>query len=109
LPTAWLHRAGPVNFTIGTPARPRHGGGSASALLQYKLPRRVTQLGRILDINAVPRDKTARSCIDPAANAASVAVLSGLVQIRRTSSRAFSQRSVARPGFDFVMDRTSTR
>jgi hypothetical protein len=98
--------AGPVNFTIGTPGTtPGTTGGSAAALLQYNSPAVYLNAGRILDINASPRDGGRTVCIDPAANAASVAGLSGLFNPQGILSTQYKKGLMGNAlGFDFVMD-----
>ncbi len=98
--------AGPVNFTIGTPGTtPGTAGGSATGLLQYNSPSVYLNAGRILDINAAPRDKSRTICIDPAANAASVAGLSGLFNPQGILSSQYKSGLLGNAlGFDFVMD-----
>lgn len=64
---------------VGTPGTtPGTGGGSASGLLQYNSPQVYLNAGVLLDVNAAPRDGRRKAIIDPLANAASVAGLSGL-------------------------------
>jgi hypothetical protein len=98
--------AGPVNFTIGTPGTtPGTAGGSATGLLQYNSPAVYLNAQRILDINAVPRDKSRTICIDPAANAASVAGLSGLFNPQSTLAAQYKNGLMGNGlGADFVMD-----
>ena len=96
----------PVNFTIGTPGTtPGTVGGPAAALLNYNSPAAYLNAGRILDINAAPRDKSRTICIDPAANAASVAGLSGLFNPQGVLSAQYKNGLMGNAlGFDFVMD-----
>jgi hypothetical protein len=98
--------AGPVNFSIGTPGTtPGTTGGSAVALLQYNSPAAYLNAGRILDINGVARDKSRTVCIDPAANASSVAGLSGLFNPQGILSTQYRNGLMGNAlGFDFVMD-----
>jgi len=98
--------AGPVNFSIGTPGTtPGTSGGSATGLLQYNSPAIYLNAGRILDINAVPRDKNRTVCIDPAANAMSVGGLSGLYNPQGVISEQYRNGLMGNGlGFDFVMD-----
>jgi len=98
--------AGPVNFTVGTPGTtPGVTGGSATGLLQYNSPSVYLNAGRILDINAAPRDKSRTICIDPAANAQSVAGLSGLFNPQAVLSAQYKNGLMGNGlGFDFVMD-----
>jgi len=97
---------GPVNFTIGTPGTtPGTAGGSATALLQYNSPAVYLNAQRILDINAAPRDKNRTIVIDPAANAASVAGLSGLFNPQSIISAQYKNGLMGNGlGADFVMD-----
>ncbi len=97
--------AGPVYFTIGTPGTtPGTGGGSASALLQYNAPAVYLNAGRILDINAAPRDANRTVIMDPAANAASVGGLSGLFNPQGIISDQYKSGLLGNAlGFDFVM------
>lgn len=98
--------SGPVNFTIGTPGTtPGTTGGSATALEQYNAPAIYLNAGRILDINAAPRDKGRTVCIDPAANAMSVGALSGLFNPQGVISEQYKAGLLGNAlGFDFVMD-----
>lgn len=95
--------AGPVNFTIGTPGTaPGTSGGSA--LLTSTSPAVYLNAGRILDINAAPRDKGRSVIIDPAANAASVAGLSGLFNPQGVLSEQYKAGLLGNAlGFDFAM------
>ena len=97
---------GPVNTTIGTPGTgPGTAGGSAVGLLQYNSPAVYLNAGRILDNNAAPRDKSRTICIDPAANALSVAGLSGLFNPQSTLASQYKNGLMGNGlGFDFVMD-----
>lgn len=97
--------AGPVNFTIGTPGTtPGTSGGSATALLQYNSPAVYLNAGRILDINAAPRDMSRTVIMDPAANAASVGGLSGLFNPQGLLAEQYKSGLLGNAlGFDFVM------
>ena len=96
--------SGPVNFTIGTPGTtPGTSGGSA--LLTSTAPSVYLNAGRILDINAAPRDRMRTTCIDPAANAMSVGALSGLFNPQGLISEQYKNGLLGNAlGFDFVMD-----
>lgn len=96
--------SGPVNFTIGTPGTtPGTSGGSA--LLTSTAPAVYLNAGRILDINAAPRDRKRTVCIDPAANALSVSALSGLFNPQGIISDQYKNGLLGNAlGFDFVMD-----
>jgi hypothetical protein len=97
---------GPVNFTIGTPGTvPGTAGGSVYTLLAYNSPACYLNAGRILDINAAPRDSSRTICIDPAANAMSVGGLSGLFNPQGIISTQYKSGLLGNAlGFDFVMD-----
>ena len=97
--------AGPVNFTIGTPGTtPGTTGGAATGLLQYNSPSVYLNAGRILNINAAPlTDRTC--CIDPAANAQSVAGAATLYNPGTLISSQYKNGMFANAhGFDMVMD-----
>lgn len=97
--------AHPVNFTIGTPGTaPGTTGGSATGLLQYNAPSVYLNAGRILNINAVPLSNRT-CCIDPAANAQSVAGASALYNPGTLISTQYKNGLFANAhGFDMVMD-----
>lgn len=98
--------AGPVNFVVGTPGTtPGTTGGSATGLTQYNSPICYLNAGRVLDINAAPRDKSRTICLDPAAHASSVAGLSGLFNPQNVISEQYKSGLLGNAlGFDFVMD-----
>lgn len=97
--------AHPVNFTIGTPGiAPGTAGGSAAALLRYNSPAVYLNAGRVLNINAAPLGNRT-VCIDPAANAESVAGASGLFVPTALLTTQYKSGLLGNAlGFDFVMD-----
>ena len=100
--------AGPVNFVVGTPGYTpgtADSVSSGSGLTSTAAPAVYLNAGRILDINAAPRDRQRTTCIDPAANAMSVGALSGLFNPQGIISEQYKNGLLGNAlGFDFVMD-----
>lgn len=96
----------PVWNYVGTAGiTPGTGGGAATGLAQYNAPIVYLNAGMQLDNNACPRDENRRICFNPAANASSVAGLSGLFNDAGTISDQYKKGVIGNAlGFEFAMD-----
>ena len=97
---------GPVYNTVGTPGTtPGTAGGTATGIAQYNSPNVYLNAGRILNSYACPDDGNRHIGMDPAANAASIAGLSGLFNPQGIISEQYRKGMLGDAfGFKFFMD-----
>ena len=97
---------GPVYQTVGTVGTtPGTGGGSATGIAQYNAPAIFLNAGRVLNDMACPDDGNRHIGLSPAANAASVAGLTGMFNPQGIISEQYKKGYLGDAmGFKFYMD-----